>query len=107
LIRNIALYKLTKVLNLETFAFLSEVGDKIFVLLNIDKNSLSLEAERIHYPLQFESGSTDLLSLEPTNDNLVPLRYCNLNKPVYIKHLESNLRDFYQVLYENDRNYLS
>jgi len=86
-----------------TVSFLSELGDQIYVLLSIDDNSLKKEAEQSEYPLQFQVGSTDLISMEPTNDKLVPLRYCNLNKPEHIKHLEQELRSFFIIIYENDR----
>ena len=96
------MYKLSKVLNLTTVSFISELGDQIFCLINVDEETLKYEAENVCYPLPFQIGSTDLISMEPTNESLVPLRYCNLNKPEYIKRLEQNLRPFFMVIYEND-----
>ncbi len=72
------------------------------MLIHVDDETLSYEAEKSQYPLQFECGATDLISLEPIDNRLVPLRFYNLTKPDNIKLLEQDLRDFYSVIYEND-----
>ena len=72
------------------------------MLIHIEDELLKIHAEKIGFPLKFQVGSTDLISLEPTNLSLVPLRYCKLNKPEIIDRLERNLRSFFMIIYEND-----
>jgi hypothetical protein len=102
LIRNISLYKINSILGLKSLSLLSENGESIFVLIHADENQLKKEAERIEFPLQFEIGITDLISLEPCDRKWHPYRFVKEGKPHDINNLEKNLTDFMILLYQDD-----
>jgi hypothetical protein len=101
-IRNIALYKLSKVLHFKTFPLLSEKGDYIYVLLNANEDLLKNEADWMEFPLQFEIGNTDLISLEPCDEKYIPLRCVTLGKPDFISKLEDETQSFIKFLYGDE-----
>ena len=99
LVRNIVMYKLNKVLHIQTVNILSDNGEFIYVLLHVDDETLKDEAERIEFPLQFEIGSTDLISLEPCDENFRPFRFIKKGKSKEIKDIEEELKKlFYYCL---------
>jgi hypothetical protein len=102
LIRNIAIFKLNKVLHLKTAMVLSENGDQIFVLINVDDSLLKDEAERTEFLLQLEIGATDLLSLEPCDKRWRPYRFISEGKPSEVRMLEHDLNDFIFTLYDTN-----
>lgn len=102
LLRNISLFKLSKVLHLQTASLFSEDGSKIYVLIHADEDLLRDHADWIEYELQFEIGSTDLLSLEPCDDNLRPYRLITDDKPDDIYKLEQELKNFSDLIYNNE-----
>jgi len=107
-IRNIALYKLSKVLHFKTFSLLSEKGDYIYVLINANEDLLKNEADWMEFPLQFEIGNTDLISLEPCDEKYIPLRCVTLGKPDFIVKLEEETQNFMKFLYEDEwENFLT
>jgi hypothetical protein len=102
LLRNISMFKLTKVLHLQTAALFSEDGEKIYMLIHADEELLRDHADWIEYELQFEIGSTDVLSLEPCDDKLRPYRLMNEDKPGDIVKLELELKNFSDVIFQNE-----
>ena len=103
---NVMFYKLQKVLNLDTFSLLSSKGDKIYILVSANESVMDSCANEIKLPLQFELGDTDLLSMEPINVNLFPLRFCD-NKPAEIKRKLEELDKLFTFLFDKDCFYLS
>lgn len=101
LIRNITLYKLTKVLHFKTFTLLSQGGEYIYVLIHANDDILKNEADWQEYHLQFEIGNTDLISLEPCESKMIPFRSIINDKPDVIKKLEQETESFVKFLYED------
>ena len=74
LVLNIFLRKLNVDLSLEAEQLLSLDGNSIYYLLKADLKDLKKIAEESQYSMQLAIGFTDLLSLEPCDKYLRPLR---------------------------------
>jgi len=83
---------------------LSKTGEYIFILVFADDNCLRKEADRITYNLEFEIGAVDLLSMEPIDSNLRPLRFVAHTKPENIMDKEKKLEPLFDVLYHIGEN---
>ena len=102
--RTITIHKLINVFDFKVFQILSQSAEFIYVLIHADDNCLKREADRIGYNMEFEMGSVDLLSLEPMDSNLRPLRFVNHTKPLSIIAKEKNLEPLYSCLYYDNSN---
>jgi hypothetical protein len=101
-IRNICIYKITRVLNLRTFSLLSETGEYIYLLIHAEDDVLKYWAKHMEYKLQFEVGVTDLISLEPCDSKMRPYRFIKYEKPIEVSDLEKELENLYKFLYGDE-----
>jgi len=102
------LYKLTKVLKLETLSLLSKTGEFIYVLISAEEDLLKDWAEKTEYQLQLEIGESDPLSLEPCDYKWRPFRLSNSNtKPGIIVGKEKELEILFAKIYKRDVDYVS
>ncbi len=69
------IYKLINVYNLKLFCILSQTGEFIYILIHASEDALKKEAERIGFFLEYQLGASDILSLEPVDENLRPIRF--------------------------------
>ncbi|CAD8135354.1 unnamed protein product [Paramecium octaurelia] len=76
LIRNALIIKLNKV-GFNVQSFISEDGQKIFVMLNMQDSNLKIVADQGHVLKQLNFWFTDLFSLEPVDKSFRPLRINN------------------------------
>ncbi len=104
LLRNILIHKLISVFNFKVLQILSKSGENIYILIYADDNCLKKEADRVCFNLEIEIGAIDLLSLEPIDSNLRPLRFLSRHKKDHIKQKEKELEPLYDLLYFVDDN---
>lgn len=108
LVRNVCLYKLTKVLKLNTLCILSKSGEFIYVLISADEELLKDQAEKSEYQLQLDVAETDAFSLEPCDDKWRPLRLSKSpNKPERLFEKEKQIEFFYMHIYKKELDYLN
>jgi len=86
------------------YQILSKSGEFIYVLIYANDEVLKKEADRIHFNLELEIGAIDLLSMEPIDVNLRPLRYIFHTKPLNIIEKEKTLEPLYESIFMNDDN---
>ena len=89
LVRNVILTKLTMNSKIHTRLFVSSSGKDILMVLKCDQNVLKKHADLIGLSKQMELGACDLLSLEPIDSLLRPLRLKNFVKMDEIEYKES------------------
>jgi len=107
LIRNICIYKLTKVLKLDTLSILSKTGEFIYVLVNADEELIKDWAEKTEYQLQIEMGLSDPMSLEPCDYKWRPLRLSkSRTKPNNIYEKEKELELLFYRIYKKESDNL-
>ncbi len=102
LLRNVFIHKLISVYDFKVFQILSKSGEYLYILIYADDACLKKEANRIGFNLEFEIGSIDLLSMEPKDDNLRPLRFVAHTKPPFVLDKELMLQPLYEVLFSVD-----
>ncbi len=102
LLRNITINKLVNVIGFKVRQVLSLDYKNIYALLYTSDSTIKKEAERTNFHLQVEIGSLDLLSLEPINDNLIPLRFVKKWKKEDIVKKELSLKYLFKLLYKVD-----
>ena len=106
LVINIFMYKLNVGLSLETSQVLSLNGEFIYVVVKADLMDLKKIAEERGYIMQFDIGITDLISLEPWDKFLRPLRKCESWR-IEIEELQESLHDYYAIIEGNFHNTLN
>lgn len=102
LIRNIFIHKCVSVFGFKLFQVLSKTGEFIFILLFANDVSLKKEADRIRFNLELEVGAIDLLSMEPIDENLRPLRFITKSKPERVSDREKVLEPLFDILFQID-----
>jgi hypothetical protein len=90
------MYKITKILNLNTKRLLSVDGEKIYLLINADEDDIKLNAEAQEHNLQLAIGLSDLQSLEPVDEKFRPFRQIE-NNDDEIESLENDLLEFFAI----------
>lgn len=96
LIMNITAFYLSHLQSLDCWYFISMTGKSIYLAIKSDTSDLKWFANNIGYTLQFSIGGTDLISLEPCNKNLYPLRFLDSWNPE-IESLQTNLLSLYLI----------
>lgn len=80
LIRNFIITKLALISKIHTRLFLSSTGKDVLLVLNCDQNVLEQYANMVGMTKEMELGACDLLSLEPVDGLMRPLRLKNFLK---------------------------
>lgn len=90
LIRNVIVSKLTMLAKMHVRLFLYSTGEDLLMVLKCDEDVLTKHAESIEMTKQMELGACDLMSLEPVDRRLRPLRIKN-----YMKMDEGEYKEYY------------
>lgn len=97
LLLNLVMYQLAVLASLDARLFMSISGKSIYVAVKADQTDLERMAESVGYEMQLSIGGSDLVSLEPCNGQLYPMRFIEVGDE-RVGRLHEELGKFFKLV---------